>query len=262
MPMHLSNIAAAVIAAALPVVGCIDRPNEQEIAQQTATPIDDGYDYDTPCGTDGGPGCSEGWCTQPDGCSTGYSWVCNPIFLAGQCMPELAPQPPMPAMCTVTVGELHTVAPEGGSLLSTHVIAADAADMTGWVDSLGDKGKVKIKTDDGSISASYTVVKKTKDEIEIKVTGGGLLADFDPNDPLVVRLYNACGKQKYATTGTLRIIGGKKVPLKAGPDDVDVTRAGTGVITIKQGGQEITITPKAGGATLDGGGAKMDFTKQ
>ncbi|HEY5928281.1 MAG TPA: hypothetical protein VIV11_41620 [Kofleriaceae bacterium] len=254
---------------------CIAPPDEQAAVPLVTTCDDGGYDYDTPCGTDGGPDCAQGWCMNAsDSCAEGYIATCDPLFVVvSSCVPDGLPAPPdPPVVCETT---LPVGVDQSATLLSrTHfdpddvhlevgVVAGDAQDMTGWVDPLGAKGKVKITTNDGSLNGKYEVVKKTKDEIEIKVTGGGLAADFDPRDPLVIKLYNQCGKQKYSSTGTVRIIGGKRVSLKAGPDDVDVSKGGGGVITIKQGGKEITITPKGDntGAKLDGGDAKMDFKK-
>jgi hypothetical protein len=269
-------VSAVVFGAVLPLVpACLDEHTESAVAPlgESVIAIDDGgYDYTTLCGTDGGPDCQQGWCMNAaDTCPTGYFAICDPLLATTACVAELPP-PPLPTVCPIVIidgdADQAALAPtaqadsNAGAL--EPVANGDAQDMTGWVDPLGDKGKVKIKTSDGSLTGKYTVVKKTKDEIEIKITGGGLAADFDPNDPLVIRLYNSCGKQKYSSTGTVRIIGGKRVSLKSGPDDVDVSRGAGGVITIKQGGQTITITPKPGnaGATLDGGGAKMDFTKQ
>jgi hypothetical protein len=217
----------------------------------------------TPCGEEGGPGCEVGWCMDAAGiCPSEFVATCDPLFLTISCQsPTFEPTEPVitepptvePTEPVVTepIGTTQTtdgtslaryqqLDPGNHAIVDVNMNPAASPDMTGWYADLGTKGKVNIKTPDGSLDAQYTVVTSDKGTLELKVTGGGFTADFDPRDPLVIKLYDEKGTMKYSSTGTLRVIIKGNVSLKNGPEDVEVSKKDD-VVSIKKGDDTITI---------------------
>jgi hypothetical protein len=246
--VRIRSLSALLIGASLSVAACATNgPSvDEELLGGT---FEEPYPYPTPCGEEGGPDCEIGWCLDAAGiCPPDLVATCDPLFLTISCeLPTI--EPPVVTEDPVVAGTLDAPlvprfqesGPETSIAPDLDVNPAAPPDMTGWYDELGTKGKVNIKTSDGSLDAEYTVVKKDKSTLELKVTGGGWKADFDPNNPLVIKLYDDAGTMKYKSTGTLRVIVKGNVSLKNGPDAVDVSK-NNGVIEIKKGGDTIKIS--------------------